>query len=175
MVSILRRLVALRTCDMLAADAANGLRDFPDRLFKPLRQMQHLPSAVIEDGSQLSPKRAVFILPKIDRREHHSAHERAASKSISGRMRPGIVRQSVESNRELACPYSAQHLHAHQALRKEDRMTAIHGNRVERLQPRQWISFSAKRMRTPCPCRRPRRRIPRRAAHSASPGADVQA
>ena len=35
--------------------------------------------------------------------------------------------------------------------------------------------LQAKRMRTPCPCRRPRRRIPRHAAHSASPGADVQA
>ena len=52
---------------MLAADAANGRRDFPDRLFKPLRQMQHLPSAVIEDGSQLSPERAVFFLPEIER------------------------------------------------------------------------------------------------------------
>ena len=51
------------------------------------------------------------------------------------------VRQSVERNRQLACPHGAQHLHAHQALGKEDRMTAIHGNRVERLQPRQWISF----------------------------------
>ena len=51
---------------MLTADAANGRRDFPDRLFKPLRQMQHLTCAVIEDRSQLSSKRAVFILPEID-------------------------------------------------------------------------------------------------------------
>jgi hypothetical protein len=51
---------------VLAADAANGRRHFSDRLFKPLRQMQHLSSAVIEDGSQLSPERAVFFLPKIE-------------------------------------------------------------------------------------------------------------
>jgi hypothetical protein len=46
----------------------------------------------------------------------------------------------VESNRKLACPHGAQHLYAHQAFRKEDCMTATHGNRVERLQPRQWIT-----------------------------------
>jgi hypothetical protein len=28
--------------------------------------MQHLARAVIEDGSQLSPERAVFVLPEID-------------------------------------------------------------------------------------------------------------
>jgi hypothetical protein len=52
---------------MLAADAANRRRHSSDRLFKPLRQMQHLSSAVIEDGSQLSPERAVFVLPEIER------------------------------------------------------------------------------------------------------------
>jgi hypothetical protein len=41
---------------VLAADAANSRRHFPDRIFKPLRQMQHLACAVIEDGSQLSPE-----------------------------------------------------------------------------------------------------------------------
>jgi hypothetical protein len=51
---------------MLATDATNRRRHFSDRLFKPLRQMQHLSSAVIEDGSQLSPERAVFVLPEID-------------------------------------------------------------------------------------------------------------
>ena len=51
---------------MLAADAANRSRDFPGCLFKPLRQMQHLARAVIENGSQLSPERAVFVLPEID-------------------------------------------------------------------------------------------------------------
>jgi hypothetical protein len=51
---------------MLAADAANRRRHFSDRLFKPLRQMQHLARAVIEDGSQLSPERAVFVPPKIE-------------------------------------------------------------------------------------------------------------
>jgi len=51
---------------MLTADAANRRRHFSDRLFKPLRQMQHLSGAVIEDGSQLSPKCMVFVLPEID-------------------------------------------------------------------------------------------------------------
>ena len=51
---------------VLTADATNSRRHFFDRLFKPLRQMQHLAGAVIEDGSQLSPERAVFILPKIE-------------------------------------------------------------------------------------------------------------
>ncbi len=50
---------------MLAADAANRRRHFSNRLFKPLRKMQHLSSAAIEDGSQLSPERAVFVLPEI--------------------------------------------------------------------------------------------------------------
>ena len=47
----------------------------------------------------------------------------------------------MECNGKLACPHGAQHLHAHQAFRENDCMTSIHGNRVERLQPRQWISF----------------------------------
>ena len=51
---------------MLAADATNLRRHFSDRLFKLLRQMQHLTGAVIEDGSQLSPECAVFLLPKIE-------------------------------------------------------------------------------------------------------------
>ena len=51
---------------MLAADATNRRRHFSDRLFKPLRHMQHLARAVIENGSQLSPERAVFVLPEID-------------------------------------------------------------------------------------------------------------
>jgi hypothetical protein len=51
---------------MLAADAADRHRDLSDRLFKPLRESQHLARAVIEDGSQLSPERAVFVLPEID-------------------------------------------------------------------------------------------------------------
>jgi len=51
---------------MPAADAASRRRHISDRLFKSLRQMQHLASAVIEDGSQLSPERAVFFLPEID-------------------------------------------------------------------------------------------------------------
>jgi hypothetical protein len=29
--------------------------------------MQHLSSAVIEDGSQLSPERAVLVLPEVER------------------------------------------------------------------------------------------------------------
>ena len=125
---------------MLAADAANRSRDFPGCLFKSLRQMQHLACAVIEDRSQLSPKRAVFILPEIDGENTiPPPKEQRRINLLSNATRR--VRQSVERNRQFACPYSAQHLHAHQALRKEDRMTAIHGNRVERLQPRQWISF----------------------------------
>jgi len=51
---------------MLAANAANRRRDFPGCLFKSQRRMQHLARAVIEDGSQLSPERAVFVLPEID-------------------------------------------------------------------------------------------------------------
>jgi hypothetical protein len=51
---------------MLAANATNRRRHFSDRLFKSLRRMQHLAGAVIEDGSQLSPECAVFVLPEID-------------------------------------------------------------------------------------------------------------
>ena len=51
---------------MIAADATNSRRQFSDSLFKPLRHMQHLARTVIEDGSQLSPERAVFFLPEID-------------------------------------------------------------------------------------------------------------
>jgi hypothetical protein len=51
---------------MLATDATNRRRHFSDRLFKRPRQMQHLARAVIEDGSQLSPERAVFVLPEIE-------------------------------------------------------------------------------------------------------------
>ena len=51
---------------MLAANATNRRRHFSDRLFKSLRRMQHLAGAVIEDGSQLFPERAVFVLPEID-------------------------------------------------------------------------------------------------------------
>ena len=115
---------------MLAADAANRRRHFSDRLFKPLWRMQHLSSAVIEDGNQLSPERAVFVFPKIEGENTISPTKelrRSNLRSIPARR----VTQSVESNRQLACPYGAQHLHAHQALRKEDRMTSIHGNRVE--------------------------------------------
>jgi hypothetical protein len=125
---------------MLAADAANRRRHSSDRLFKPLRHIQYLARAVIEDGSQLSPERAVFVPPEIDG-ENTIPPPKEQYRSNLRAIAAWHVRQSVESNRKLACPYSAQHLHAHQALRKEDRMTAIHGNRVERLQPRQWISF----------------------------------
>jgi hypothetical protein len=125
---------------MLAADAANRRRHFSDRLFKSLRQMQHLSSPAIEGGSQLSPERAMFFLPEIEgentippTKELRRSHFR----SIPARR----VRQSVERNRQLACPHGAQDLHAYQALRKEDRMTAIHGNRVEQLQPGQWIAI----------------------------------
>ena len=52
---------------MLAADAANRRRQFSDRIFKLRWQLQHLARAVIEDGSQLSPERAVFVLPEIER------------------------------------------------------------------------------------------------------------
>jgi hypothetical protein len=52
---------------MFAADAANRRRQFSDRRFKSQRQMQHLTRAVIEDGRQLSPERAVFVLPEIER------------------------------------------------------------------------------------------------------------
>ena len=117
---------------MLAADAANRRRHFSDRLFKRPRQMQHLTSTVIEDGSQLSPERAVFVFPKIEGENTISPTKelrRSKLRSIPARR----VTQSVEGDRQLACPHRAQHLHAHQALRKEDRMTAIHGNRVERL------------------------------------------
>ena len=126
---------------VLAADAANRRRHFSDRLFKPLRQMQHLASAVIEDGSQLSPERAVFFLPEIDG-ENTIPSTKERLRSNLRAMPARHVRQSMERNRQLAGPYGAQHLHAHQAFRKEDRMTAIHGNRVERLQPRQWIDPS---------------------------------
>jgi hypothetical protein len=51
---------------MSAADAANRRRHFSDRLFKPLRQMKHLASAVIEDGSQLPAERTVFFFPEIE-------------------------------------------------------------------------------------------------------------
>ena len=125
---------------MLAADAANRRRHFSDRLFKPLRHMQHLSSAVIEDGSQLSPERAVFVLPEIDWKNTIPPPKEQCRSDLRS-IAAWHVRQSVESNRQFACPYSAQHLHAHQALRKEDRMTAIHGNRVERLQPRQWLAI----------------------------------
>ena len=97
---------------MLAADAANRRRHFSDRLFKPLRQMQHLTRAVIEDGSQLSPEGAVFFLPEIERENTiPSTKEQCRSdlRSIPARR----MTQSVESNRKLACPYGAQHLHAH--------------------------------------------------------------
>jgi hypothetical protein len=125
---------------MLAADAANRRRHLPDRIFKPLRQMQRLACAVIEDGSQLSTDRAVFFLPKIEGENTISPTKelrRSNLRSIPARR----VTQSVEGDRKLACPYSAQHLHSHQALGKEDRMTAIHGNRVEQLQPGQWIAI----------------------------------
>jgi len=121
---------------MLAADAANRRRYFSNRLFKPLRQMQHLASAVIEDGSQPSTECAVFVLPEIERENTippPKEQRRGNLRSISA----WRVRQSVEGNRQLACPCGAQHLHAYQALCKEDRMTAIHGKRVERLQPGQ--------------------------------------
>ena len=117
---------------MLAADAANRSRDFPGCLFKSLRQMQHLTCAVIEDGSQLSPERAVFVFPKIEGENNISPTKelrRSNLRSIPARR----VTQSVEGDRKLACPYSAQHLHSHQALGEEDRMAAIDGNRVERL------------------------------------------
>jgi hypothetical protein len=51
---------------MPAADAANRCRHFSDRLIKSLRWLEHLAGAVIEDGSQLSPERAVFFLPEIE-------------------------------------------------------------------------------------------------------------
>ena len=51
---------------VLASAAANRRRHFSDRHFKPLRQMQDLARAVIEDGSQLFPERAVFVPPEID-------------------------------------------------------------------------------------------------------------
>ena len=51
---------------MIAADATNSRRQFSDSLLKPLRQMQYLACAVIEDGSKLSPERAVFVLPEIE-------------------------------------------------------------------------------------------------------------
>ena len=100
---------------MLAADAANCRRHFSDRLFKPLRQMQHLARAVIEDGSQLSLERAVFFLPEIERENtipSTKEQRRINLRSIPARR----VTQSVESNRELACPYSAQHHHAQGAI-----------------------------------------------------------
>jgi hypothetical protein len=125
---------------MLATDATNRRRHFSDRLFKPLRRMQHLTRAVIEDGSQLSTDRAVFFLPKIEGENTISPtkeERRSNLRSIPARR----VTQSVERNRKLACTHGAQHFHAHQDLRKEDRMTAIHGNRVERLQPRQWVAI----------------------------------
>ena len=115
---------------MLAADAANRLRYFSDRIFKPLRQKQHLSGAVIEDRSQLSLKHAVFVLPEIEGENTippTKEQRRSNLRSIPAR----YVRQSVERNRQLASPNGAQHLHAHQALCKEDRMAAIHGNRVE--------------------------------------------
>jgi hypothetical protein len=124
---------------MLAADAADRHRDLSDRLFKPLRESQRLSSAVIEDGSHLSPKRAVFVLPEIEGENTippAKQQRRCNLRSIPAR----YVEQIVESDSKLAGPYGAQHLHAHQAPRKEDRMAAIHGNRVERLQPRQWIT-----------------------------------
>jgi hypothetical protein len=125
---------------MLAADAANSRCHLPDRIFKPLRQMQRLACAVIEDGSQFSTDRAVFFLPKIEGENTISPtkeERRSNLRSIPARR----VTQSVERNRQVACPHDAQHLHAHQALGKEDRMTAIHGNRVEQLQPGQWIAI----------------------------------
>jgi hypothetical protein len=51
---------------VLAADAANRRRHFPDRLFKRQWDRQDLACTAIEDGSQLSPESAVFFLPKID-------------------------------------------------------------------------------------------------------------
>jgi hypothetical protein len=125
---------------MLAADATNCPRNFSDRIFKPLGQMQSLTSAVIEGGSQLSPESAVFFLPEIER-ENTIPRPKEQCRSDLRSLAAWHVRQSVERNRQFACPHGAQHLHAHQAFRKEDRMTAIHGNRVERLQPWQWISF----------------------------------
>jgi hypothetical protein len=125
---------------MLAADAADRHRDLSDRLFKPLRESQHLARAVIEDGSQLSPERAVFVLPEIDW-ENTIPPPKEQLRSDLRAIAARHPRQSVESNRQLACPYGAQHLYAHQAFRKEDRMTAIHGNRVERLQPCQWLAI----------------------------------
>jgi hypothetical protein len=125
---------------VLAADAANGPSHFSDCLFKPLRQMQHLARAVIEDGSQLSLERAVFFLPEIERENtipSTKEQRRINLRSIPARR----VTQSVEGDRKHACPYSAQHLHSHQALSEEDRMAAIDGNRVQGLQPGQWISF----------------------------------
>jgi hypothetical protein len=51
-----------------AADAANRRRHFSHRVFKRRWDRQDLASAVIEDGSQLSPERAVFFLPEIERK-----------------------------------------------------------------------------------------------------------
>jgi hypothetical protein len=51
---------------VLATDTANDRRHFSGCLFRPLRQVHHLAGAVIENGSQLSPERTVFFLPKIE-------------------------------------------------------------------------------------------------------------
>ena len=112
---------------MLAADAANRRRHLPDRIFKPLRQMQRLACAVIEDGSQLSTDRAVFFLPKIEG-ENTISPTKELRRSNLRSIAAWHVRQSVKHNRKLAYPYSAQHLHARQALSKKDRMTAIYSN-----------------------------------------------
>jgi hypothetical protein len=125
---------------MLAADAANCRRHFSDRLFKPLRQMQHLARTVVKNGSHLTSQCRVFFLPKIEG-EHTIPTPKEQCRSDHRAIAAWHVRQSVERNRKLAGPDGAQHLHAHQALGKKDRMTAIYGNRVEGLKPRKWISF----------------------------------
>ena len=51
---------------VLAPDAINVRRQFPDRLFKLRRKRQNFAGAVVEDGSQFSPECAVFLLPKIE-------------------------------------------------------------------------------------------------------------
>ena len=157
---------------MLAADAANRRRHFSDRLFKPLRQMQHLSSAVIEDGSQLSPERAVFFLPEIEG-ENTIPSTKERRRSNLRAIAAWHVRQSVERNRQLACPSrcaasprapgSPQGRSHDGHSRQSSRATAT--TAMDLLQ--------AKRKRTPCPCRRPRRRTPRRAAHTVWPGAGV--
>ena len=77
--------------------------------------MQHLSSAAIEDRCQLSPEHAVFVPPEIEGENTippPKEQRRINLRSNAAR----YVRQSVESNRELACPYSAQHHHAQGAI-----------------------------------------------------------